>query len=129
MRNPPFVLDYPASADDPDDPEPARVKQVNAERCADHQRRTEAQRHVAIDALSILLAHVDELIGVVNATPPGEPRAATATVGESAPPLPPEPIKERWYRFLTKPWPIVGAVIGATITALVAITLFILSRK
>lgn len=55
--------------------------------------------------------------------------APFATADERPAPQPPEPVKEPWYRFFTKPWPIVAAIIGATITAIVAITLFILSTK
>lgn len=66
IRHPPCALDYSASADDPDDPEVARVKQVNAERFADHERETESQRGIAVDAVSALLKRVDDLVEAVE---------------------------------------------------------------
>ncbi len=66
MRDKPPALDYSASSDDPDDPEVARVKQVNADRLADHQRKIGDQRGIAIDAFSALLKHVDDLIEAVE---------------------------------------------------------------
>jgi len=66
MRNPPVALNYPASDDDPDDPEVARVKQANAERLADHQRTVDDQRGIAVDAFSIFLKRVEELAEAVE---------------------------------------------------------------
>ena len=76
MRIPPPVLDYSASDDDPDDPEVARVKQVNAERFADHQRKIDDQRGIAIDAVSALLKHVDDLVEAVESVSGGDEGAA-----------------------------------------------------
>ena len=78
MRNPPPVLNYPASDDDPDDPEVARVKQVNAERFADHERMIDDQRGIAIDAVSALLNRVDDLVEAVESMPRGDHNEAGA---------------------------------------------------
>ncbi len=40
-----------------------------------------------------------------------------------------ERVKAQWYRFFTMPWPIVAAIIGAIITAIVGITLFYLRGR
>lgn len=72
VRNPPPALDYPASADDPDDPWLARFNQAAAERSANHQGDTDRQRGIAMDALLVLLAHVDDVIRIVNAMNGGE---------------------------------------------------------
>ena len=76
MRNPPVALNYPASDDDPDDPEVARVKHVNAERLADHQRETDEQRDIAVDAVSALLKRVDDLVEAVESMPRGDDNEA-----------------------------------------------------
>lgn len=67
MRNPPASPDHQSLSDDPDDPWMAGFVQMQAERCADHRKETACQREIAIDALSSLLKHVDDLAYIVKA--------------------------------------------------------------
>jgi hypothetical protein len=79
MQFPAIAIDYPASDDDPDDPEVARVKQVNAERRADHQQKVDDQRGIAVDAFSALFKRVEDLTDAVELMPRGRnDQAATA---------------------------------------------------
>ena len=76
MRNPPIVINYPASDDDPDDPEVARVKHVNAERSAEHQRKVDDQRGTAVDAFSALSKRVDDLVEAIESMRSGDDEEA-----------------------------------------------------
>ena len=83
MRTTPVPL---AIADDPD-PWVAHYNQAVAERvaegCESHQRITDHQRGVAVDAVSIFLAHVIDLVVTVKAMVPSTVDAANRTARKS----------------------------------------------